>query len=190
MSAAAGHDEQIEELLRQGLDDYGAGDVDAAVAAWRQVLQLDPQHPDALDYIDAAGSTSQTDIAAELPDALDPLVEDVMTLVAGGKFEAAFDLLGGDDDLPLEQAALKDLLRARLTERYRGALDLSSVPVISAAPDRIQGTDLPPDAGFLLSLLDGHTQLADVVSLSGMDPFAAFRLVRGLVAAQLVELRA
>ena len=145
---------------------------------------------DALDYIDAAGSTSQTDIAAELPDALDPLVEDVMTLVAGGKFEAAFDLLGGDDDLPLEQAALKDLLRARLTERYRGALDLSSVPIISAAPDRIQGTDLPPDAGFLLSLLDGHTQLADVVSLSGMDPFAAFRLVRGLVAAQLVELRA
>jgi hypothetical protein len=43
--------EQIRALLDQGLSHYGLGEVQRALAAWRQVLQMDPDNPRALEYI-------------------------------------------------------------------------------------------------------------------------------------------
>ncbi len=43
--------EQIRALLDQGLSHYGLGEVQRALAAWRQVLEMDPNNPRALEYI-------------------------------------------------------------------------------------------------------------------------------------------
>ena len=39
--------EQISQLLRDGLDHYGLGSVSEAILAWRQVLALDPENEEA-----------------------------------------------------------------------------------------------------------------------------------------------
>ncbi len=35
--------------------------------------------------------------------------------------------------------------------------------------------------GFLLSLVDGNTTVREIVSISGMDAFDAFRIMKGLL---------
>lgn len=46
--------DKIDRLLREGLNYYGTGDVAEAVQRWKQVLVLDPQHPEARDYLETA----------------------------------------------------------------------------------------------------------------------------------------
>jgi hypothetical protein len=41
---APDHRERLEQLLQQGLAQHEAGDVAAAVATWRQALQIDPMN--------------------------------------------------------------------------------------------------------------------------------------------------
>lgn len=46
----------VERLLSKGLDLYGHNSVDEAVRCWQEVLQLQPDNAQALDYLDAAGA--------------------------------------------------------------------------------------------------------------------------------------
>ena len=46
--------EEIERLLRVGLDHYGYDEVGDAMIAWRGVLALDPGNAEAADYIKTA----------------------------------------------------------------------------------------------------------------------------------------
>lgn len=45
----------IDYLLDTGLNHYGRHEVDKAVDCWRQVLEVEPGHEQALDYLEAAG---------------------------------------------------------------------------------------------------------------------------------------
>ena len=62
-----------------------------------------------------------------------------------------------------------------------------SAPRVIMTPDQIMRFNLPADAGFVLSMMDGRTGVNDIVALSGMDPFEAMRLVHKLCAAGIVE---
>ena len=42
----------------------------------------------------------------------------------------------------------------------------------------------------MISLIDGTTRVADLISLSGMDAFEALRILGNLLDADIVELRA
>ena len=46
--------EEIDRLLREGLDHYGYDDVAAAILVWKGVLALDPGNVEAADYIKTA----------------------------------------------------------------------------------------------------------------------------------------
>lgn len=46
----------IARLLQQGLDHYGRNEVAEAVECWQRVLELQPDHPVARDYLDSAGA--------------------------------------------------------------------------------------------------------------------------------------
>ena len=85
-----------------------------------------------------------------------------------------------------------ELLRAHLFSRYRAELgDLSIVPRLKAggAAD-LQTRNLPPSAGFLISMVDGLTPLSELVSVSGMDRFEALRTVYRMHDAGILEFSA
>ena len=81
-----------------------------------------------------------------------------------------------------------ELLRAVLFRQYRDALgDLTRVPRVVGDALELQGRNLPPSAGFLLSMVDGQTPLSDLVSVSGMDRFEALRSIHRMQAAGILE---
>jgi len=51
--------DQIARLLQQGLEHYGRNEVLEAVRCWQEVLELEPHHPVARDYLESAGADAQ-----------------------------------------------------------------------------------------------------------------------------------
>lgn len=45
----------IDKLIKKGLDYYGKGFSDEAIQCWRQVLEIDPNQEQAIDYLESAG---------------------------------------------------------------------------------------------------------------------------------------
>jgi hypothetical protein len=64
------------------------------------------------------------------------------------------------------------------------------VPRLRLGSQEILRFNLPADAGFLLSMVDGATPAADLVALSGMDPFDALRALQRLLEAGILEVAA
>ena len=57
-------------------------------------------------------------------------------------------------------------------------------------PQEVLGFNLPANAGFLLSMIDGNTSVSDLVTLTGMDPFDALQIFHRLMDAGIVEVAA
>jgi len=49
----------IEELVNLGLDHYGKGEIDKAIEYWQKVLDINPSHPKALEYLSIAREDSE-----------------------------------------------------------------------------------------------------------------------------------
>jgi tetratricopeptide (TPR) repeat protein len=47
-------DDEVARLLKRGLNHYGLGDIDAAIACWERVKDLDPENSAARDYLETA----------------------------------------------------------------------------------------------------------------------------------------
>lgn len=187
-------EERVARLLEEGLERYGDGDISAAMVAWEAVLALDPGNAEAQDYIRTADRRSVP--RPRKPGAgravAEPLEKEARELLAAGHPEAALELLRSASDAMPQAVALQgllDLLRVDLLRLHRRAVgDLSATPRTRGDPSDLTRFNLPADAGFLLSMVDGQTPIADLVSLSGMDEFEALRLLVGLREAGIVEI--
>lgn len=190
MAGKASTAEQVSQLLQKGLEFYGAGDVARAFLTWREVLDVDPGNAEALDYMrDADRRTRPRGNEASRR----PLLDDARRMLHDGNPEEALELLtSAPGNRTLETEAMIELLRAHLFGHYRDALgDLSGVPrVASVSAANLQSRNLPPSAGFLLSMIDGMTPLSDLISVSGMDRFEALRSVFRMREAGILELAA
>jgi hypothetical protein len=58
---------------------------------------------------------------------------------------------------------------------------------LKITPEEIMKFNLPANAGFVLSMVDGNTSVNEILALSGMDPFEAIRMVNNLLEAGIVE---
>ena len=58
---------------------------------------------------------------------------------------------------------------------------------LKITPEEIMRYNLPANAGFVLSMVDGNTSVNEILALSGMDPFDAVRVVNRLLEAGIVE---
>jgi hypothetical protein len=89
----------------------------------------------------------------------------------------------------LESEAMVELLRATLYRHYQAELgELSKVPrLVEHSDTDLRSRNLPPSAGFLLSMIDGRTPLDDLVSVSGMDRFDAMRSVHRMLEEGILE---
>jgi hypothetical protein len=183
---------EIERLLREGLDHYGAGEMSEAFRAWKAVVELDPHNVEALDYLESADRRSQRQLppSERMSDASRRVAFEARALLGRQDFEGAFDLLcGAAESGPanFEMEATLELVRGRLLRQYRQRVgDLGSVLSLCKDPGDVAKFNLPADAGFMLSMMDGATSLADLISLSGMDAFGAMRIVQQLLDAEIV----
>jgi len=190
----------IERMLREGLDAFGVGDVDRAVACWQGVLRVDPDHAEAREFLETALSSSRDGALApaaergEDPLSSESLLRDARELVHRDDLESALDhltLVAQLDPGRDEVQGYIDMVRSRLLRRYRTKVgELGCVPRVVAKPEAIKRFNLSADAGFLLSLLDGATSVEQLLSLSGMDAFQALRILCRLVDAGIAVVEA
>jgi len=187
---------EISRFLQDGLDHYGLGEVADAILTWKRVLELDPENPEAMDYIRTADRRRypRPEPSRQAREAQNEAVAAAHSLLDRRQFEEALELLtraahGKQFDLELESTI--DLVRSCLHKEYRDTVgDLSVVPQLTTNPKDLTRYNLPSDAGFLLSMIDGVTSLESLISLSGMDAFTALRTTRSLIEAGIVRMDA
>ncbi len=192
-------EQKIARLMAEGLDHYGQDRVDQAVECWRAELELNGEHRVARDYLDAAGFAPSPVEAAPVAQAAAPpaarrsVIEEVMELLDQDLPAEALEMLETQADAPepLEAQAMFDLVRSSLYGQYRRrAFDGRGVPGVRLGPDKILEFNLPAQAGFLLSMIDGNTSVDDLVALAGMEPFEALHMLAKLMDAGIVEVEA
>jgi hypothetical protein len=195
--------EAVEQLLAQGLDYYGVDDVANAILTWERVLEIDPENAEAQDYIKTADRRSKPrpkkkKASADTTRGDGPetgMLAQVRELLREDRIAAAYEMIaschpnGSAPDLAWE--ATVDLARSRRYAELRRRMgNLTVVPRLKASDADLRGYNLPPNAGFLVSMVDGMTAIADLISVSGMDAFDVLHTLEGLVTAGLVELEA
>jgi len=187
--------DKIARLLQEGLDHYGEDRISDAFLAWKEVLSLEPDNAQARDFMQSADRRRFP--RPEQPErsvrAVEAVVREARELGAREEYESALDLLtsAAETDLAnLELEASIELMRSRLLKQYRDCVgDLDSIPELGKDPKEITQYNLPPDAGFILSMVDGSTSITDLISLSGMDVFDVLRTVKGLIDTEIVRMR-
>jgi tetratricopeptide (TPR) repeat protein len=182
---AEGPRERTARLLAEGLELFGHDRIDEAIARWREVLALDPNHREARDYLESAGATvSSGDGRA--------LAAQALALVEQGDAEKALAMLRAATartPQDLETQAAFDLLRAHLFAQDHALIGGGNGrPRLKVGREKLMSFDLPPEAGFLLSMLDGRTRIEELLTVSGLDAFEALHLLVRLRGAGIVEI--
>lgn len=122
------------------------------------------------------------------------LLQDAREALGEDDLEGALDLLGMAAQLDpdrMEVEGYVDMVRSQLLKRYRERVgDASRAPRVATDPATLGRFNLSAGAGFVLSLIDGSTSVEDLLSLSGMDSFEAFRILNGLLDAGIAVLDA
>ena len=117
------------------------------------------------------------------------LLQDAHEAIEGGDLEGALELLraaAARDPERIELEGYVDGVRSQLLKQYRDEVgDLRRIPTIVADRATVMRINLPAEAGFLLSLVDGRTTVQEIVSISGMDAFDAFRILKSLLEAKI-----
>jgi len=187
-------DQKIARLIAEGLDRYGQDDTAGAIARWRHVLELDPKHEAAREYLEVAGAGAEpaTPRGGVVSRAADYLREGLELIKQGHDAEALELVERATRESPalLEAQATLDLLRAHLHQRARVRTNGGAgVPRVKLGPQEVLRFNLPPNAGFILSMIDGRTSADEIVALSAMDPFEAHHTLAKLLDAGIVEVR-
>lgn len=189
---------EVARLLQEGLDAYGEDDISQAMIAWRAVMKLDPGNVEALDFLNTADRRSiprpDKDSGNRAAAVQLDVVAEARRLMVGGQFEESLELLqraAEASPFSLELEATIELVRSNLFASYRKTIgDLTGVLTLAADRQEITKYNLPSDAGFLLSLVDGVTDLEDLMTVSGMDAFEALRLTKNLLDVGIVRVQA
>ena len=121
---------------------------------------------------------------------VEALLEDAHEALRCEDLESALDLFQVASQLDPDRFEIEgyiDLVRSRLLKRYRERLgELQAVPRLLVTAGEVRSFNLAPDAGFMLSLIDGSTNFEQLVSLSGMAAFDAFRNLSSLLDAGIL----
>ena len=140
------------------------------------------------------GDTDGAQARAQREAAVAAFLRDAQELLRDENYEGALDLYQAAASLEPARVELEgyvDLLRCRLVKIYRERIrDGSYVPELLVPPDRITRFNLPADAGFVLSLIDGRTCFDQLISVSGMGPFEVLRIFVSLLDARIIGVAA
>jgi hypothetical protein len=178
--------------MEEGLRHYGEGRTAEAALCWREVLDLEPGHPGARDYLRSAGfEGGEIGPSGSAGGEHEALLAEALALFRRGETQESlemFETLARENPRRLETEGYLELVRSHLYLRYRERFrDASSVLRVKVTPQEMMRFNLPANAGFVLSMIDGRTSVSEILALSGMDPFDAVRVVHKLLDAGIVE---
>jgi hypothetical protein len=182
----------ISRLMEEGLQHYGEGRMDRAARCWREVLRLEPGHPEAEDYLRTAGfGEDEVLLSLASGEADASLLADALELFRKGEVQESlelFETLASENPGRMEIQGYFELVRSHLYKYYHERIaDPYGVLKVKITPKEIMRFNLPANAGFVLSMVDGRTSVNEILALSGMDPFEAVRVVSKLLEAGIVE---
>ena len=183
---------QISRMMEEGLHHYGEGRMGQAAACWREVLNLEPGHPGAQDYLRSAGfDTGEIEPLEVVGEDGADLLADALELFRRGEAQESLEMLetlARENPRRMEIQGYLELVRGHLFEYYRERVpDASTVLKVAITPEEMMRFNLPANAGFVLSMVDGSTSVNEILALSGMDPFEAVRVVNKLLEVGIVE---
>jgi CheY-like chemotaxis protein len=175
----------VESLLRRGLSLYGHGQNEEAVACWRAVLELVPDHPEALDYLQSAGVGDPTSgaplpiedrpSASQADDDDDEVVggidyAEVLAMLREKRFDEALVLLYlAHDKDPRNRniSRIIGLVKERLIVHQRRLIgNMDAVPRLLYELDELKGLGLARDDFYLARRIDGMCTVDDLASVS------------------------
>lgn len=106
-----------------------------------------------------------------------------------GAMEIAEELLARDPDHE-EAKECVERSRVALRELYTSRLGpLDRVPLVAVARDQMRWLTIDHRAGFILSHVDGISNLEEIVDISGMAELDALRILSELVQQRIISLR-
>jgi hypothetical protein len=172
----------IERLLQEGLDMLQAGMADHAVAAWTEVLHMQPDEPRALEYLRKAGvGTASSDEEPVVPSGGSVRAE-LEQLLAERRYEEALQLLYAARRQAPEAPDISrgiQLIKQRLIRRYLHQIgNLDEVPRVVA----VDPAALADEEQELVRLADGISSFGDIAQESRLGRFETYRRLAGLVA--------
>lgn len=204
MIAKRGNDE-VEQLLAEGLDLFGRGRAEEAIVCWRRVLELVPNHPEALDYLHDAGADSREafaplssgviDLKTRLPRPAALPRNDVqaegrhiLELIKARRYEEALEALYEARSLrPTDPSLSRSIrhIKGRLLRRYLRSLGgLDACP--SLCSQRLPEASWTEEEQEVLKLIDGISTYGDIVDISTLGRFQTLKVLRSLVERDIV----
>lgn len=150
-----------------------------------------PLAPEALPSIDELPHPAEAR-AAETPAPVDPRAE-MRDRFSLGDYSGALDLasqLLAADPQDVEATACAGNCRAVLLKMYTAKLGpLDRVPVVVVPRNQLRWLSIDHRAGFVLSHIDGTSNLEMILDVSGMPPLDALKILHELAQQRIIAFR-
>jgi hypothetical protein len=101
------------------------------------------------------------------------------------RLRAALSLEPGDPDISRQARDVESRLRAGIQD---AGIDPAGVPVVTASPNELGSMVFSPEAGFILSRINGRSDLASILKITPLPELEALLVLQELVSAGLVRL--
>ena len=138
---------------------------------------------------EAFAQDSEVRLRAAAPATEETTTDEARRLLEDGEPEQALFLLG---------QTLRDAEASEPSKECAAAVEqeclsmigpLATILVVAVSADELRRSQLDHVGGFLLSLMDGHTNVETLLDLCGLPRLTALRHLRDLVARGIVEVR-
>ncbi|HAA53520.1 MAG TPA: hypothetical protein DCE42_02120, partial [Myxococcales bacterium] len=130
--------------------------------------------------------------ADEPDDELELLLSGAEDLIDARDYSGAMELLELCLDSSPHHGKAKSLVQKceqQLASQYQEQFqDLDMIPKMDCHPDQLTQHRLDHQAGFVISQLDGHTSIQDLLLITGLEEFTLLRILSQLVDKNLVSL--
>ena len=152
-----------------------------------QELNMDlppPNSDDSRGDMDLGGLEVTSDTSSGSP------IKEIRSLMHDGKLEEALKSCERIlQDVPDDRIALET--RAEISEQLQEIYsqrigDLEGIPTVQVPRHEIVWQNLDHRTGFLLSRIDGFLSYQDIIDVSGMAEFEAFRIIVGLMDEEII----
>lgn len=175
-----------ELLLREAQEKIEAKDFQSALGLYKLILAVDP------DHVEARRGQHLADEQMRSKDRLEGVLEQARMSEAHGRIWETIthlERLRALDPKRVEIAerlqALETQLSDEIQRSYGGP---TAKPRLKLSPQRVREQDLQMDEGFLLSQIDGRTDLRTLAIITGLGVPKTYRLTLSLIDRGILEM--